>query len=371
MVDSISQPPQAIPGPRRDTLAGLSRNREQQFWLLQLLGWSGWGIGGSLAWAYWDVPPLELWLFVPAALFGLLYSTGLRYVYRAIWDVPPMPRVVMIIASSYVTAGLWQFSKNAVHAYISDQPFGSDIGYFDGILLASFYPMLCWSGLYFGIKYYRMLQDETAKVLRVSAMAHQAQLKMLRYQLNPHFLFNTLNAISTLILDEDNATANRMITRLSSFLRYTLDSDPVQKVTLDQEVAALKLYLDIEQVRFDDRLRLALDVEEAAAKALIPSLILQPLVENAIKYAIARSENGGTIRLSARVFAHALLVELSDDGPGIPDLDPISGPSGVGLGNTRDRLRELYGTDHSFTLENVRPHGLKVCIRIPYEPAPP
>jgi signal transduction histidine kinase len=348
----------------------LSRNRDQQFWLLQVLGWAGWAIGGALSWAYWDVSAVDLWLFVPSAIAGLLVSTGLRYAYRAIWEKPPLSRIVAVFVLSYLGAGIWQFSKNALNASLTDHQFGIDIGYFQGILMAGFYPILCWSGLYFGIKYYQMLQDETAKVLRVSAMAHQAQLKMLRYQLNPHFLFNTLNAISTLILDSDTRTANLMVSRLSSFLRYSLDNDPMQKVTLEQEVTALKLYLEIEQVRFEDRLQLEFEIEPAAEKALIPSLILQPLVENAIKYAIAQSEEGGTIRLAARVFARELLLELSDQGPGIADPDhPRSTDGGVGLTNTRDRLQEMYGDNHNFKLENLSPHGLKVCIRIPCETA--
>ena len=348
----------------------LSQNRNQQFWLLQLLGWTGWALGGALSWMYWDASTTELWLFAPSAVAGLLVSTGLRYAYRAIWEMPPLRRIIAVVVLSYLGAGIWQFVKNAFNAELMEHTFGTDIGYFQGILMAGFYPMLCWSGLYFGIKYYQLLQDESAKVLRVSAMAHEAQLKMLRYQLNPHFLFNTLNAISTLILESETQTANLMVSRLASFLRYSLDSDPMQKVTLDQEVTALRLYLDIEQVRFDDRLRLDIEIEPAAGEALIPSLILQPLVENAIKYAIAPSEEGGTIRLVARVFARELLLELSDEGPGIADPnDPQSADGGVGLTNTRDRLREVYGNDHSFKLENLPPHGLKVCIRIPCETA--
>jgi signal transduction histidine kinase len=353
---------------RSSRWGSLARNRDRQFWLLQLLGWSGWGVGGALSWAYWDATVSEIWLFGPSAVAGLIVSTGLRYAYRAIWETPPVRRTLAVIALTYLGAGVWQFAKNAINAYATGRVFGTDVGYFDGILVVGFYPMLCWSGLYFGIKYYQLLQEETAKVLRVSAMAHEAQLKMLRYQLNPHFLFNTLNAISTLILESEKRSANLMVNRLSNFLRYSLDSDPMQKVTLAQEVSALKLYLEIEQVRFDDRLRLDFEIEEAAEDALIPSLILQPLVENAIKYAVAPSEQGGTIRLVARVFAQELLLELSDEGPGIDDPDhPRSEGGGVGLTNTRNRLREMYGDDHNFKLENVSPFGLKVCIRIPFE----
>jgi len=371
MTNTTTLTPPVAEAPDRSFRWGtLTVNRDQQFWLLQLLGWSGWGLGGALSWAYWGATASEIWLFAPSAAAGLIVSTGLRYAYRAIWEAPPIPRILAVVALSYLGAGFWQFVKNAINAYVTGRVFGTDIGYFEGILVVGFYPMLCWSGLYFGIKYYQLLQEESAKVLRVSAMAHEAQLKMLRYQLNPHFLFNTLNAISTLILESETKTANRMVNRLSNFLRYSLDSDPMQKVTLAQEVSALKLYLEIEQVRFDDRLRFDFEIEPAAGNALIPSLILQPLVENAIKYAIAQSEEGGTIRLVARVFAQELLLELSDEGPGIADPDhPRSPEGGIGLTNTRDRLREMYGDDHNFKLENLSPAGLKVCIRVPYETA--
>jgi two-component system LytT family sensor kinase len=199
-------------------------------------------------------------------------------------------------------------------------------------------------------------------------MAHQAQLKMLRYQLNPHFLFNTLNAISTLILDQNTELANTMVTRLSRFLRYSLDNDPMQKVTVAQEMDALKLYLDIEKVRFEERLQLHFDIEESAATAMMPSLLLQPLVENSIKYAIARAVDGGTIAISARVFGGDLLLSVADDGPGL-DLRNGRLPKGggVGLANCRERLKELYGEDQNFRLSTTEPHGLTVNIRIPLE----
>ena len=155
--------------------------------------------------------------------------------------------------------------------------------------LSYIYVVLAWVGLYLGIKYYGQLQDETRRALAARTMAHQAQLKMLRYQLNPHFLFNTLNAISTLILDRDNATANRMVQGLSAFLRHSLDNDPMQRVTLRQELDALTLYLGIEKIRFAERLRVETDIDEDCWRALLPSLLLQPLVENAIKYAVAQA----------------------------------------------------------------------------------
>jgi LytS/YehU family sensor histidine kinase len=234
--------------------------------------------------------------------------------------------------------------------------------------LSSFYILLSWSGLYFGSKYYQMLQVEKQNVLKANAVAHQAQLKMLRYQLNPHFLFNTLNAISTLILVEENKTANSMVTKLSEFLRYSLDKDPMKKVTLETEIQALQLYLAIEQVRFEDRLRLDFQIAEECQSALVPSMILQPLAENAIKHAIAVQEQGGTITITVRRFADDLLVEVSDDGPGAEIIHGnLHRESGVGLVNTRERLQALYREKFSLVVSHNQPSGVKVNIRMPFQ----
>jgi LytS/YehU family sensor histidine kinase len=213
-----------------------------------------------------------------------------------------------------------------------------------------------------------MLQIEKQNVLKANNVAHQAQLKMLRYQLNPHFLFNTLNAISTLILVEENKTANSMVTKLSDFLRYSLDKDPMKKVTLQTEIQALELYLAIEQVRFEDRLQLDFQISDDCQQALVPSMILQPLAENAIKHAIAVQEQGGTIKISVKRFADDLLIELADNGPGA---DIINGnlhrESGVGLVNTRERLQVLYHEKYSLVVSHNQPSGVKVNIRMPFQ----
>ena len=351
-------------------------DREVQFWSVQLVGWTSWAFASAIGWVYWmDKPdrPHIVALYALAAAVGVATSSVLRYVYRALWTRSLALRIGTAVTLSYLMGGVWQAAKNlAVSHYLDDfEPMGW-LGYFEGIQV-SFYVMLLWSGFYFGIKYYQMLQRETEKVLRVTAMAHEAQLKMLRYQLNPHFLFNTLNAISTLILEHDTEHANQMVTRLSRFLRYSLDNDPMQRVSLEQELAALHLYLDIEQVRFDERLKIETDIEALARRALIPSLLLQPIVENAIKYAIAPRERGGTIRIEAHVRGAQLHVEIIDDGPGIADPIAVNGAThavagrGVGLVNTRQRLEEIYPQNHSFSMTNVVPQGLKVWLRIPFE----
>jgi two-component system LytT family sensor kinase len=193
---------------------------------------------------------------------------------------------------------------------------------------------------------------------------------MLRYQLNPHFLFNTLNAISTLILDNQNRTANNAVTRLSEFLRYTLDQDPVKKVTLRQEIEALDLYLGTERLRFGERLRLEYAIDGPALDALVPSLLLQPLLENSLKYAVSSREQGGSIRIEGRIRGAMLEVSVIDDGPGLRDGAPTNERRGVGLRNTRERLAVLYGEHHRFAVLNSHP-GLRVDMALPLELAPP
>ena len=190
---------------------------------------------------------------------------------------------------------------------------------------------------------------------------------MLRYQLNPHFLFNTLNAISTLILENDSNAANKCIARLSEFLRYTLDTDAMRRVTLDRELETLDLYLEIEKVRFGDRLRLELDIQGAARRCLVPNLITQPLIENAIKYAVAPSVDGALIRISAKTGGSFLVIKVSDDGPGLRSSANPAAHFGVGLKNTESRLAQLYGRDYALTVAQGRPRGVVVTIRLPIE----
>jgi LytS/YehU family sensor histidine kinase len=225
---------------------------------------------------------------------------------------------------------------------------------------------VCWSGLYFGIKYYEMLQQQREAALEASALAQEAQVKMLRYQLNPHFMFNTLNAISTLILDGQGKVANQAVGKLSEFLRHTLDQDPMKKVTLRQELDALDLYLGIEKLRFAERLRLEFDVEDAAQQALVPSLILQPLIENALKFAVAPREEGGRLRLEAHTDGAVLRLAVLDDGPGLPVGVNLGEGRGVGFRNTRERLAVLYGSHQKIAVRFARP-GLRVEIEIPFE----
>ncbi len=345
-------------------------NREAAFWALQVLGWSAYFLAQFVPWLFYtgehDLARFDRVLGI-AAVTGLLVSSLLRLVWRRIRDRPPRVVVPTVLGLVFVAALAWRFVINVaqVEFMSKHEMLDSWLSMFAGALIST-YLLLCWSALYFGIYYYESMQRERVATLRATALAQEAQVKMLRYQLNPHFLFNTLNAISTLILDRDHDTANQCVTRLSAFLRHTLDQDPMKKVTLGQELDALDLYLGIEKLRFGPRLRLRRDVDDAALAALVPSLLLQPLVENALKYAIAPSETGGTLHVGGRVIGGRLLLHVADDGPGIGPGGLATNGRGVGLRNTRERLQALYDGRARFASHDTNP-GLRIDIEIPAE----
>ena len=350
------------------TFAELIRDRSRLFWVLNISGWTGYALAAWLGALAHEKPEAYFAVIVASAVSGFLATLMLRSLYQKLWSRSVAVLGTATLVTCYVIAFFWQWLRNVLYYdWVKNDWQPEHLMDYVGGVMGSFYIMLCWSGLYFGIKYYQQLQEQTEQTLKAVAAAHQAQLKMLRYQLNPHFLFNTLNAISTLILDGSNKTANQAVTRLSDFLRYTLDNDPMSRVTLGSELDALDLYLEIEKVRFGDRLIIEKDIDDRAAKALVPSLILQPLIENAIKYAISPMEEGGALRITARVQQSTLILQLSDTGPGLGNGNNGQKSSGVGLKNTRERLQQLYGDAQAFTLAPNEPTGLTVTINIPFE----
>ena len=347
----------------------LIENRNRLFWLVHTAGWLGFAFVHYLGSLLHELRDIFVVIIFLNAYAGWLLTVPLRYIYRKIWNYPPLKMAIIVIITSYITGVLWQIVKNINYWEIYKHGYKPEfLLYYTKSSVWSFYIILSWSVLYFGFKYYQMLQKEKQNVLTANAVAHQAQLKMLRYQLNPHFLFNTLNAISTLILMKDNTVANGMVTKLSEFLRYSPDKDPMKKVTLENEIHALGLYLGIEKVRFEERLQVKIEVPENCKQALVPSMFLQPIAENAIKYAIAVQESGGTITIRADHFGQDLLIEMSDNGPGAEIKEGnLHRNNGVGLVNSRERLEALYQENFSLVVSHNSPSGVKVSIRMPYE----
>jgi LytS/YehU family sensor histidine kinase len=357
--------------------SSLTSSRNKQYWVCQLVGWTSWMvllIARDLTFVPAEYGFDRVIIYFVSAGIGIGLSNGLHRFYLTIWELPLTKRIGAMFVASLLAAIIWQPLRN----FMTFLSFGEflpleDYGWqdlFRGTLVASYPLFIFWSGLYVSIKYYQLFLEEKEKNLRTEALAHEAQLRMLRYQLNPHFLFNTLNAISTLVLEKATDPANQMLTKLSKFLRYSLDHSPLDQVTLAYEIESSNLYLDIEKVRFGERMQLQIEIDSDASQAMVPSMLLQPLIENSIKHGISKLEQGGVIRISARVDENNLIISVADNGPGFSDLDNTGSQpdsSGVGLNNIRNRLKEMYGDNHTFSFSNVVPTGCMATVTIPFQ----
>ena len=357
-------------------------NKNRAFWNLQFVGWGGAMLLRAVS-ALANVQPLSfLVLVVIEAITGFSISLILSVIYRKLITLKPYVTWGATALVLPLAVSLYAFIDAWVIALYRPDSEASFAQLFVGIFIFPLTLLGAWSALYYAINFFLQVEEQADRLERLQAQATGAQLAMLRYQLNPHFLFNTLNSISTLVLLKQTEPANAMLTRLSSFLRHTLVNEPGGKVTVQQEVETLKLYLDIERMRFEERLRTEFRIEPAAANACLPSLLLQPLVENAIKYAVSPQEEGAKISISARLVGQRLRITVSDTGPGLQNpggatsfAGTIAGGAGiisstsVGLANIRDRLAQAYGEDHVFEIRSPPQGGFTVIIEIPYETA--
>lgn len=230
--------------------------------------------------------------------------------------------------------------------------------------------MLYWLILLisYSFSYQRRYREGEVRATRLEAQLAQAQLQALKMQLHPHFLFNTLHSISALIHKNADA-ADKMIARLGDFLRLTLENSGAQEVSLQEELEFLKCYLEIERIRFQDRLTVQMEIEPQALGARLPNLILQPIVENAIRHGISPRTSPGRIEIGARRLNGTLQVQVTDNGPGLAS-DSNTGSivkAGVGLANTQARLKQLYGDQHRLDLSNASSGGLTVILEIPFQ----
>jgi signal transduction histidine kinase len=371
-VAHVLDPRRKLLPPRIPDPAVLSRpffeDKGRAFWMLQAAGWSGYFIlrtvsSISNSFSFEDVIPVLIETIVGYCL-TLLLST-LYGLYRRL---PRITGILLALATlalaTVVYAVLDAFTWSLINR---DQP-GVSVALVLGSIFINFTVLAGWSALYYGINFYLIVEQQIDQMQHLETQASSAQLAMLRYQLNPHFLFNTLNSISTLVLLKQTERANVMLSRLSSFLRYTLANEPTAHVTLAQEVETLKLYLEIEKMRFDERLRTHFDIDPRVAKGRLPSLLLQPLVENAIKYAVTPQEEGADITVTARLIGERVLIAVSDTGPGL--IEVKSRPSlstGVGLANIKERLAQAFGPDHRFETRTDPGRGFSVEIEIPFQ----
>lgn len=352
-------------------------DKNRAFWTLQFAGWGGafllraiTGLVGGLDVSFLINVAIE-------AITGFSISLILAVIYHRLLNQRPL--ITWVTTSLVLTfaVGLFTFIIAWVISLTRVSFDGNFLSLFIGFLIWPLTLLGGWSALYYAINFFLQVEEQADRLERLEAQATSAQLAMLRYQLNPHFLFNTLNSISTLVLLKQTEPANAMLTRLSGFLRHTLMTELSGTIPLANEIETLQLYLDIERMRFEERLRTGFDIEPAAERALLPAMLLQPLVENAIKYAVTPQEEGARIAVTAKVVAGRLRVSVSDTGPGAqargqrPLPDAVTGrravSTGVGLPNIRNRLAQAYGDDHLFEIRTPPEGGFTVVIEIPYE----
>jgi LytS/YehU family sensor histidine kinase len=236
-------------------------------------------------------------------------------------------------------------------------------GAFEGTIV-----LIAWSALYFGIKHYGTVEEQRNRLLASEATAREAQLQALRYQLQPHFLFNTLNAISSLVVSKQPERATEMIAKLAGLLRNTLSFPEAHLVTFREELAVVEEYLSIEQVRFGPRLAVSLTVSSEAYEALVPRFLLQPIVENSIRHGIARCPNGGAVAIRASVIEEQLRIEIENDRKESP-LQSSDEGHGLGLANTKTRLEKLYGEQGTVTVSPAQNNRFLVSIQLPLSKA--
>jgi hypothetical protein len=232
------------------------------------------------------------------------------------------------------------------------------------VMLWSCFMLFMWCSLYFSIKQWQQSSMERERLLRAESEVREARLLALRYQLNPHFLFNSLNAVSTLVLDGNAPAATRMLAQIGDLLRTSLDSEVTAEVTLSQELAFTEGYLAIEQTRLGKRLKIDLSVPMDTRDALVPSMLLQPLIENGVRYGVAPLIEGGRIAIRSAVHDNRLRIVVENSGRRDEGEQKKNG-NGIGLGNTAERLKTLYGTDFEFSLAWPEAGGCEVVLELP------
>lgn len=364
----------------------------RQYWTFQIAGWSAMALLSFLSLTIWYNPGE----FAPAlhtllqSLLGILVSHPLRAIARRLWTAPIRTRIVLNALAAVAASLLWTALRIQTFTLLTGEVI--PVSDFGGWIFASVIVFGAWSLCYHAFRYYRQsleehqlvieaqnatlkaqakAQTESFKRLEAEKLFRDSQMRMLKYQLSPHFFLNALNSVSSLVRKGDRENAMIMLAKIGDFLRISL-SDPLEvHHPLAEEVAALETYLAIEKIRFGERLITEFSISEEARDVEVPSLLLQPLFENSIKYAVGRTLEPTTIRLEAHVQANELEMTVSDNGPGAAAREemPESATPGIGLTNVRQRLESAYGADFTFDIAPQPGGGLAATIRIPVRTA--
>ncbi|MFT7560755.1 MAG: two-component system LytT family sensor kinase [Flavobacteriales bacterium] len=343
-----------------------------KFWHFQIMGWMAYPFAIYILFTPKDgeVTFYSGIVYYSIEMFlGFLLTLVLRQIHKYYWNKPVWVSLLVGFFSVVLVAEIWTAVK--LLAFFEIFPNQIETGFWEtnrAWFSNSLTIVAAWSAIYYSLKYRSSLVKREKALLVALAAEKEAQLLMLRYQLNPHFLFNTLANVCALISDDNSKKASEITQKLSGFLRYTLDKDPSKTNDLRAELSVLNLYLDIEKIRYSKRLNCLFSISEDTLDFQIPSMLLQPIVENSIKHAIAPSTSDGHIVIESAIVNDALIISVSDDGPGM-NVTSCSNKKQVGIGmkNTRERLEGFYGLNHSLEYINIESGGLEVRISIHIE----
>jgi Histidine kinase len=342
------------------------QRRVPSFWPLQIGAWTLYGLATAIS--YIPFRHMLGQVVYKAALLctTLLASFVVHASCRFLWR--RSVRLASALAVSVVLSYLLGVACTVASALVSLHVEHSKVPLSWSLVAAEAFEativLIAWSALYFGIKHYGTVEEQRGRLAASEATAREAQLQALRYQLQPHFLFNTLNAISALVVSKQPDLATEMIAKLAGLLRNTLSFPETHVVTLREELAVTEEYLSIEQVRFGSRLAVSLSVSGKAYEAEVPRFLLQPIVENAIRHGIARCPNGGEVAIRASAVAAQLHIEIENDRNQGTHQAGERG-DGLGLANTRTRLETLYGANGSLTVSTSQGNRFLVSIQFP------
>jgi signal transduction histidine kinase len=330
------------------------KDRIPAFWILHASGWLIYA--GYIAIFYYagewtDIPPL---LFLTPYAVAFLICIPLRYFFKRIrfHERPLIYSILTAFAASFIAANIWMGIDAVISLFIQHpmEPQMTIISVYVLSIIPRWIPLLIWIFLYFGIKNWIEWKRQEKRMEKASSLAQDAQLQMLRYQLNPHFLFNSMNSIRALI-DEDETKAREMITELSEFLRYSLDSKDYSDVPLKNEIEAIRHYFAIQKKRYEDKLEVIYDIEPQAGDYPVLSFLIHPLVENAVKYGMRTSPLPLTIHLKAKTREGVLTIEVYNTGKWVEpaqEEEQIFASTGTGLDNVRRRLENVFPNRHRF-----------------------
>jgi two-component system LytT family sensor kinase len=336
------------------------------FWQLQLSGWAVFYLVGLVT-------------LLPYRKAENFRNQGIAFaiMFLASCILRPICRSFLRVSFSWIAFGLralaWSAAIGSVATFFielailrivgrvfSDSDLGVNILQFSVVLFL-------WCALYFGIKQWQRAAQERDRLLRAESEARDAHLSALRYQLNPHFLFNSLNAVSTLVLKGDSEGATRMLSQIASLLRVSLEGPIVAGISLSQELDFAKKYLAIEKIRLGDRLQVAFDIAPESLEASIPSMLLQPLLENAVLHGVGQLKQGGTIAVQTQAEDHRLRIVVRNSGPLQNPVTSGKNARGIGLANTIERLKRAYGPDCDIALLWPESGGCELTIQVPFK----